>query len=55
MTTSSLRINGYTKEEVGKRWGIDPSLPDLEFEAEFRKRVQENSPSLKERIQNDPE
>ena len=58
MTTSSRKpfmINGYTKEEIGRRWEIDPSLPDKEFEATFALKVKADEPPLSGRIQNDPD
>jgi len=50
-----MTFNGYTKEQVGQRWEIDPSLPDQQFEAEFVRKVQANDPPLRVRLMNDPD
>ena len=59
MTTSSrnnkMTFNGYTKEQVGKRWEIDVSLSDADFEMEFKRKVAANDPPLRQRRMNDPD
>ena len=50
-----MTFNGYTKEQVGKRWEIDVSLSDADFEMEFKRKVAANDPPLRQRRMNDPD